>query len=1139
MMKKILLLFAFFTISFINAQFNESAPWMKDLIETNKSTSIKFQDIVNAFNNYWETHDPNVKGSGYKPFKRWESYWKNYVNEDGYLPTSIDLWNTWLEKKSQKETERSVFNISADVSNWVSLGPTDFTNRPTSTANIGRINSIIVDPNNANIYYAGAPAGGIWKSTDSGLNWTPLSDELPQIGVSGIAIDYNNSNIIYIATGDDDASHTLSAGVFKSLDGGATWSQTGLNPSNTPSLMNDIYIHPTNSNFLWVATNLGVYRTINAGVSWTQALAGNVRDIKVKPGDPNTIYAVTSNDFYKSTNGGKDFSLSNTGLPASSGRLVIDVTPANSDVVYVVSAKTDNSYQGIFKSTDSGATFNQKANAANIFESTQSWYDLALAVSDSDEDEIYVGVLNIWKSIDGGDSFVKKNSWFIHNAAFTHADIHLLRYYNNELYTGTDGGFYKSNDGANTFTDLTEGLDITQFYRISISQQSSSKIAGGTQDNGGFSYTSGTWRNYHGGDGMESVIDPNNDNFYYGFMQYGANLFVSSNSGLSLTNQISAPSAETGPNDNGGNWITPLSINSLSEIYAGFSRIYKLDGSSWSAISPSFGSNVNVLEIDPSSPDNMYVAINNTLRKSTDRAVSFLNVETFPSNITSIEVNNNYSNIVYVTTSGSSSGKVFKSTNGGLDFIDITGSLPSVTKNIIKHTEGDINNTLYLGTSIGMYRYDDISAVWEVFENNLPNTPVLDLAISTVDNNISAATFGRGVWRTDLPPIQLAANDVKLVNVEDPISLTLHCNSVTPQINVKNNGLNDITSIDVTYNIDNGPNDNFSWNGILGSTATTTIDIPEIISLRGLHRLNVSVSIIDDTFPNNNSSSVLYLTNDTGISQSINTFETEADELNTYNFGTTMLWERGVPTGTLLNTAVSGINVYGTNLNGNHPDNTLAFLYSNCYNLNNIAAPILKFHMAFDLEFDWDLVYVQYTLDQGLTWSLLGTQGANWYNSSRIADDGLSDDCNNCVGGQWTGTNATLTEYSYNLNALSAETNVIFRIVFHSDPFVNQEGVIIDDFYVDGTTLGLDEFELSNVFISPNPSDNIFNIYLKNINNLNLNVYDVTGKLVLRRTNEVKSQGKYNLDMTNYAAGIYFLNLESEGRSTTKKLILK
>ena len=679
-MKKLLLLLTFFTFSFSFSQFNENAPWMKDLNLENRTTPVKFQDIVDAGNAYWESHDKDAKGSGYKPFKRWEAYWENYVGEDGYLPTGTQLYNSWVTANARNNTR----NTLVDESNWSSLGPTDFINQSTNAANIGRINVVIKDPNNANIYYAGAPSGSIWKSIDSGGTWTPLTDELPQIGVSGIAIDYNDSDNIYIATGDDDAGDSFSVGVWTSKDGGTTWEQTGLNPSNSPTRMNDIYIHPTNSNILWVATNGGVYKTTDGGNTWTNTLSGNIRDIKIKPGDPNTIYAVSSTNFYKSTNAGDSFILSNTGLPTSSSRLVIDVTPANSDVVYVVSANNANGYQGIYKSTNSGSSFSQGANATNIFESSQAWYDLALAVSDTDEDEIYVGVLNIWRSQNGGDSFIKLNNWAIRNASYTHADIHFLRFYDNELYVGSDGGFFKSSNSGITFTDYTVGMEISQFYRISVSQQTADKIAGGTQDNGGFAYSS-QWANYHGGDGMESVIDPNNDNLYYGFMQFGQNIFVSSNSGQTGSAAFGGPAS--------GNWVTPMIINSDSEVYGGYNRVYQFDSGSWTVISPSFiGGNIDRMEDDPSNPDNMFVAVNQTLYKSTDRAVSFSSVETFGSNITSIEVNNNNSDIIYVTTAGLTGG-IYRSTDGGFNFTDITGTLSGVTKNIVKHRVDAVSYT--------------------------------------------------------------------------------------------------------------------------------------------------------------------------------------------------------------------------------------------------------------------------------------------------------------------------------------------------------------------------------------------------------------------------------------------------------------
>ncbi|MGB6267793.1 MAG: glycosyl hydrolase, partial [Olleya sp.] len=184
-MKKLLLLVFVLFGTLAYAQFNQDAPWMQNLNSASrtKSNPVKFQEIVDAFNTYWETRDPNVKGSGYKPFKRWEAYWSNFVNEDGTLPTSLELWNTYLEVKNLKNNQRSN-NVLVDESNWVPVGPFSHTNTGSWSSGQGRVNVVIQDPNIPSTIYAGAPAGGLWKSTDSGATWITTTDNLPQIGVS-------------------------------------------------------------------------------------------------------------------------------------------------------------------------------------------------------------------------------------------------------------------------------------------------------------------------------------------------------------------------------------------------------------------------------------------------------------------------------------------------------------------------------------------------------------------------------------------------------------------------------------------------------------------------------------------------------------------------------------------------------------------------------------------------------------------------------------------------------------------------------------------------------------------------------------------------------------------------------------------
>lgn len=1112
------------TASISIAQVNPNARWIKDL-EVPLDKKILFENIVDAGNTYWETRDKNAKGSGYKPFKRWEAYWQNYVDEAGYLPSRQQLWDTWLKKKSSSQMRNST-QSTTDESNWISIGPTDFLNRPTSYLNLGRVNCITPHPTNPSIIYVGTPSGGIWKSTDAGLTYVALSDMLPQIGVSSIAIDHINPEIVYIATGDDDAGDSYSVGIWKSNDGGYTWTQTAMNPNNSPSRIYELEMDQSDPNIIWAATNDGLFKTNNGGNAWSLLQSGAFQGVKQKPGDSSTIYAITDSTFFKSTDGGDSFTSSSFGLPRNSARMVMDVTEANNNLVYILASTNSYEFEGLYKSFDEGNTFVKMNNTTDIYESSQAWYDLAFTVSDTNENELYSGVLNIWKSSDGGNSFVKLNEWFSRNETYTHADIHFLKFYNNELYVGSDGGFFKSSNQGTTFSDMTANMAIGQFYRVSVSKQNANKIAGGTQDNGGFAY-SNQWNNYHGGDGMESVIDPSNDELYYGFMQLGQTLFVNENSGMSNTTGYS------GPTD--GNWITPLNINSESEVFAGYDRLYRFENENFTAISSSFGTNIDVLELDPINSDVIYVATNEVLYKSSDRGVNFTNLGSFPNNLTAIEVNNNNNSTLYVTTRGSS-GKVYQSLNQGSSFSDISGNLPPVVKNVIKHQPDTPQNILYLGTSLGVYRYDDNTNDWFAFENNLPNTSVTDLSINIPDNQIIASTYGRGVWRSTMGNTELAENDIKLLAIQSPSNDAISCGNIIPQIIVKNNGQNLITQIEISYNIDNEPSVLQIWNGSIASFEQEVIDIGSLNIAFGTQVLSVSVDIENDAYATNNNKNTFIRANKPGETQTVYTFESENDDL-LVAAESGELWERGIPEGNQLNSTTSGNQAYATNLDGNYSNNTKSFLYSPCFDLTSIEDPILKFNMSFDIEFDWDLLYMQYSTDLGQNWNILGsTDDFNWYNSSRFSGDGVNDDCYNCIGAQWTGTNLDFAEYAYDLTELATNNNIIFRFVFHTDQYVTEEGVLIDDFVIDGTTLSTNDENLIKFVVYPNPSSNIFNIRLDNIGSYNIYVRDITTKLLFKDSNE---KSNYKLDLSGFSKGIYLLEIESNNMHTTKKILLK
>lgn len=1124
-MKTKLLILSLLIGGLSQAQFVSSAPWNS----TNNATSRQqktIDELVDEFNQYWLTHDKNKKGSGYKPFMRWETHWRNLSNEQGYLISADELWAAWQEKNQAKAMRNS---MALPPSDWQPVGPFTHTNTGSWSSGQGRVNFVYEDPNNSNTVYLGSPAGGIWKSTDAGVNWQPLSDFLPQIGVSGIVVDHTNSNVIYIATGDKDASDTYSVGVLKSTDGGATWNTTGLSFGGSNSFAGDIMMHPSNNQILLCATSSGLYKTINAGVSWSVVQSGDFSQgaLRFKPADPTVVYAVTGNRFYRSTNTGDSFSVITSGLPFNSGRLLLDVTPANANYVYILSASTSYAFQGVYRSTDGGTTFSARNTSTDVFESTQAWYDLAFGVSDTNAEEVYTGCLNVWRSSNGGTSFTKINNWSSPSApSYTHADIHYLGFYNGKLYAGTDGGVYVSSNSGSNFTDLTATAQISQFYKIAVSKQSAANMVGGLQDNGGHAYSSGQWKNYYGADGMDTAIDPTNPNLYYGFIQNGGSLYISSTAGNGITGSVSAPGGQN------GNWVTPLATNSVGELFSGFSNLYKLNGSSWvQQNSGSIGSgNLELIYVDPTNDDIMYVANGSTLYKSTNHGVNFSSIYIAPTNITSIAVNSNDNNIVYLTTR-STTGQVLKSTNGGSSFTNITTGIPNIGKNVIAHQGQHPDNPLYVGTSLGVYYIDDTMSSWQAFDTNLPNVSVTDLEINLNDNKLVASTYGRGIWQTDIP-IQLASNDVKLKAINNP-SATVSCGTVIPEIEIENNGLNTITSVQIDYEVDGTPY-NTSWTGSLTSGATTLVSLPSLSLSRGIHSFSVTTSITNDAFANNNNGLASIYANDGGTVGVVNPFDNATDELLSYNEGSTSSqWVRGIRTGGAMGSGPTN-NVYTTNLSGNYPDQTKSYLVSQCYNLVGVSNPQISFDMKYDLEENWDIAYVEYTTDFGASWNVLGSMGANWYNSDRtVATAG--NDCYNCPGAQWTGTNTTNTNYFYPLDALIGESNVIFRIVFHSDESVNQLGVNIDNFLISGT-LSNQSFDENQVKIYPNPSNGIFNISLGTISAEKIEVYDINGRLIFNTSN-VESNIETKIDLTNASTGIYFVKIEADGKNIVKRIV--
>lgn len=438
-----------------------------------------------------------------------------------------------LQAVAEAKALRAQRGGARDAALWEPLGPTTWTSISYNPGN-GRVNCIVADSNDANVFYAGTPSSGLWRSMDNGATWVALYTDLPSMGVSGIAIDPTQPGTIYIATGDGDGADTYSAGVLKSTDDGATWDPTGLNWSISQSrTTRGLRMDPTNPQRLYCATSNGIHRALDGGETWTLLMNGSFRDVEFKPGDPSHVYACTDRFFRSVADGGAFVTSATDGLPSPEqvGRMAIAVCPAAPDVVYALcSSEEDNGYMGLWRSTDGGLTFSLRSSSLNVFgydmngnsSGGQAWYDMALAVDPTDPHIVYVGGINVWRSTNGGATWQIKSHWvYPSDVGYTHADGHSLDIYNGRIYCGSDGGVHMSEDNGASWIDLSAGLDIMQFYRIGGSELMPELIMAGAQDNGSNRFLSGSWTHVFGADGMEAAIDPFNPSVVYSSSQNG------------------------------------------------------------------------------------------------------------------------------------------------------------------------------------------------------------------------------------------------------------------------------------------------------------------------------------------------------------------------------------------------------------------------------------------------------------------------------------------------------------------------------------------------------------------------------------------------------------------------------------------
>ncbi|MBA3705340.1 MAG: glycosyl hydrolase, partial [Bacteroidetes bacterium] len=405
--------------------FITSIAFSQDWIKLMNDPTVNFYDVQKEFNKAANEERMDAEKilsdeedmeeneiPGYLQYKRWEWFTEQRVYPSG---------DRSMISKSLYDVKQKLFTASsnrlASAGNWTLLGPN--TTFPVGSG-AGRINCIAIHPTNSNIIFVGAASGGLWKTTDGGSTWSTNTDNFAVLGITDIAIDPVNPNIMYIATGDGEHSDNYSVGVLKSTDGGNTWNITSLSFSIIQN--NQMYrlaINPANPNMIYAGSSLGLYLSKDAGATWVKTLnVAGVKNIEFKPQHSNVVYAVSSTGFYRSLNAGLSFTKITSGLPSTSAvnRLAIAVTPADSNYVYVLAGQSSISgFYGLYRSTNGGTSFTLQSNKPNILgwvsngsDSTkggQSWYTLTIAASPTNKNEIVTGGVNIWHSSNGGVSW--------------------------------------------------------------------------------------------------------------------------------------------------------------------------------------------------------------------------------------------------------------------------------------------------------------------------------------------------------------------------------------------------------------------------------------------------------------------------------------------------------------------------------------------------------------------------------------------------------------------------------------------------------------------------------------------------------------------------------------------------------------
>lgn len=763
-----------------------SQNWLK-----NVSPSSSFGNLQKEASDYFNTQN-NKQGSDYQSYRAWEYFAKNRLDESGKLVSGTKLFEAYQNEKAQN-TRSAVASSS-----WEYIGSTSV---PANGGGAGRINTMEFDPQNPVIIWVGAANGGLWRSGNGGTTWTTNTDFLPNLSVSDIAINPTNTNEIYVATGDNNGYEqglsfwggTYSTGLLKSTNGGNSWTTTGLSLNTTDfNIIKKIVLFPNNTQTLLVAHRSGIERTADGGATWTNVRTEKVYDFEINPSNPNTVYAVGDGICFTSIDQGVNWT---TALIDSTwGKMSIAISPANSNKIYVL-----NEMGNLFVSTDNASSFMLISNIANDSIITFAGeYDCTIAVSPSNADELYAGGIDLAKSTDGGLTWTRKSDFLNPDTTnYIHRNHHVIEFLpgnSNTIFSCNDGGISKSNNKGDTWTDISSNLAIAQYYRIGTAQSKPEEYYLGQQDNGVVVCLSGDFLYFMPGHGTESAVDKN---------QSGHAIVSYNNGNLFQTYDNWATSTPITVASDDGAFVTPLQLNEQNQntVFVAYNEVYKSNdfGLTWDSLSNFATDNeIEVMSVAPSDSNYIYLGNDDAFYYTHNGGLTWtqaINNGLSANNynyITAIAVSSTNPLQLWMTYGGFTSGdKVFSSTDGGVSWTNVSGTLPNIPCNTIV-VQPNSNGELYLGTDLGVYYKNNSMGDWTPFQAGLPNVIVNELEIVTSLNTIRAATFGRGVWQSPLNNPIVLSNESNSVS-EDKSKITVYPNPTGSVLNLRSSAAEPMT----------------------------------------------------------------------------------------------------------------------------------------------------------------------------------------------------------------------------------------------------------------------------------------------------------------------------------------------------------